>query len=314
LPYTGYTITALLNLEAFASDTVKEAARNVLDLINWSYALGAYQFKHYPPMRRRYEKASFQNLLEDYHTIFMKSWISYSTNALIGSKEDFGSPHAIMGVCMPYRPADETVKMVFDKGKGYFVKIGHGANSCPEIYSAGKHFLISAGGANRGKNSIILPRPICLFLNDNAEKLSSVLHLSGPGTDFMQWNNTGVYKNFATAAGPVYIPSNWKPSATKDNWSIYSLKDSISVIVYSTAQFGLFTVIEGNNNSDLLESIIKANPVNEKLASEFIFLDGSNITYEVNAPSNKWVISSLNKVGTNRNYEKWPLIEGDFNK
>jgi hypothetical protein len=265
-------------------------------------------------MRRRYEKAYFQDLQEDYHSIFMKSWISYSSNILVDNKADYSSPHALMGVCMPYRLADETVKKVFEKGAGYFVKMGHGANSCPEIYAAGNHFLISAGGANRGKGSIILPRPICLFLNDTASKLSSVLHLSGPGADYMQWNNTGVYKNFAVAAGPVSIPGTWIPTAIKDNWSFYTLKDNISVAVYSTANLGLFVVSEGNLNTTSLESIIKSNSDLDKLVSEFHFSNGDIINYEVKAPSSKWVINSINGTVTDRAYEKWPLIQGDYYK
>ncbi|WP_394767610.1 hypothetical protein, partial [Ferruginibacter sp.] len=52
MPYTGYTITGLLNLEAFASEKIRKDARDVLDYMNYTYAIGSYQFKHYPPMRR----------------------------------------------------------------------------------------------------------------------------------------------------------------------------------------------------------------------------------------------------------------------
>jgi predicted small lipoprotein YifL len=314
LPYTGYTITALLNLEAFASEKLRKEARKVLDYINWCYALGSYQLKHYPPMRRRYEKASFQNITADYHSIFMKSWVSYSSIQNFSKMIDGGTPHALMGACMPYRPADAVVNMLFDKGNGYFVKMGHGASSCPEIYSAGKHFLISAGGTNRGKSSLILPRPICLFLNDSAEKLSSVIHLSGPGTDYMQWNNTGVYKNFACAAGPVFIPFSWKPVTVKDNWSVYSLKDGITVAVFSTDNFGLIAMFEGNLANSLQDELITANPSAEKLLTEFHFPDGRKITYDVNAPKNKWVITSSDNQVTDRNFDQWPLIDGDYKK
>ncbi len=38
-----------------------------------------------------------------------------------------------------------------------------------------------------------------------------MIHLAGPGTDFMKWNNTGVYRNFACAKGPVFVPDSFKP-------------------------------------------------------------------------------------------------------
>ena len=166
LPYIGYTITALLNLEAFASDKLKKEARNVLDYMNWTYALGSYQLKHYPPMRRRYEKAGITDITTDYQSIFMKSWLSFSPVTEFDKNIGGGEVHALMGAIMPYRPADKVVETIFDKGNGYFVKLGHGPQSCPEIFSAGKKFLLSAGGVNRGKFSIIVARPITLFLNE----------------------------------------------------------------------------------------------------------------------------------------------------
>ena len=48
-PYIGYTITALLNFEAFGAEPLRVAAREVLDTLNWSYALGSYRLRHFPP-------------------------------------------------------------------------------------------------------------------------------------------------------------------------------------------------------------------------------------------------------------------------
>ncbi|MEP6746883.1 MAG: hypothetical protein ABJB86_04105 [Bacteroidota bacterium] len=314
LPYTGYTITALLNLEAFGSGNIKTAARNVLDYMNWCYALGSYRLKHFAPMRRRYEKAGFQFLTTDYHSVFMKAWLGYSTNDSFNKNIDGALPHALMGSCMPYRPSDEVVEMLFNKGSGYFVKLGHGPYACPEIYAAGKHFLISAGGANRGKKSIIVPRPICIFLNDPADKLSDVIHLAGPGTDFMQWNNTGVYKNFACAAGPVYVPSSMKPMITKGDWSVYSMHDSITIAVYSTAKCGLVIVFEQVASGGLIDELLMLNPTAENLNMQFVFPGGQKINYDLTAAKDKWIIVSAEGKNTDREYDKWPLIEGDIYK
>jgi hypothetical protein len=312
LPYIGYTITALLNLEAFASENVRTEARHVLDYVNWCYALGSYQLKHYPPMRRRYEKAGIQELTTDYHSVFMKSWLSYSPSIKWYSDSNLSSPHALMGVCMPYRPADKVIGMIFDKGDGYFVKLGHGSGASPEIYSAGKNFLLSAGGVNRGASSMIIPRPITLFLNDTAVNLSETFHLSGPGTDFMNWNNTGVYKNFACTAGLVFVPKSVKPVRKDENWSIYATKDSLHIAVYSAIEFGLIAVFENSDPEKLLTQLMQVNPDADKLKACFQFPGGPKLTYNVLSPKDKWVIISENDSLLNRDFDKWPLIEGNL--
>ena len=311
-PYIGYTITALLNLEAFASDKVKTEARKVLDYMNWCYALGSYNLNHYPPIRRRYEKAGIQEFANDYQTVFMKSWLSYSPDLNYIPDIGIGNAHALIGACMPYRPADKAVEVLFNKGNGYFVQMGHGPVACPEIYSAGKHFLLSAGGANRGKRSLIVPRPITLFLDDNSANLSEAFHLSGPGTDYMRWNNTGVFKNFACAAGPVTVPSGITPLEKGNNWSVFSMKDSVSLVIYSTRNFGLIAIFEDRAYAALLNEIIKANPDQEQLMTHFQFPGGHKIIYNVYSPRNKWVIKSDNEELLERDFDNWPLI--DFKK
>ena len=314
LPYIGYTITALLNLEAFGSDAMQLAARDVLDYINWCYALGSYQLKHYAPMRRRYEKAGIQEIKTDYHSIFMKTWLSYSTLNFDASKGHTNSPHSLMAVTMPYRPADQVVKLQNNKMNGYYVKLGHGHKATPEIYSAGKHFLLSAGGVNRGELSLIVARPICLFLNDQAATQSETFNIAGPGIDFKGWNNTGVYSNFACAAGPVNIPSNYKPIAQKGNWLMYQMKDDIILVIYSTPKFGLMAVFENVSTTNLLDQVVALNLNAEKLITSFQFPNGAKISYDVFAPKSKWVIKSVNDELQKRNFDRWSLIDGNFNE
>lgn len=313
LPYIGYTITALLNLEAFGSDDMQLAARDVLDYINWCYALGSYQLKHYAPMRRRYEKAGIQEIKTDYHSLFMKAWLSYSPLNFDNSKGHTSSPHSLMGVTMPYRPADQVVKLQNDKMNGYYVKLGHGRNASPEIYSAGKHFLLSAGGVNRGELSLIVARPICLFLDDSATSLSETFNIAGPGIDFKGWNNTGVYKNFACAAGPVSIPSNCKPIAQIGNWVMYQMQDGIVLVIYSTPKFGLMAVFENIPATNLLDQVVALNLNGQNLNTSFQFPNGAKISYDVLAPKSKWVIKSVNDELQKRNFDRWSLIDGNFN-
>ncbi|UXX79814.1 hypothetical protein N7E81_01680 [Reichenbachiella carrageenanivorans] len=313
IPYIGYTITALLNLEAFAAEKVSKTARDVLDYINWSYALSSFNLKHFPPMRRRYEKASIQELTTDYHSGFIKSWLSYSDIKNYDKNIGAAGRHALMGAVMPYRPSDRFVEMLFEKQEGYFVRQGHGPEGSPEISSAGKHFMISAGGVNRGKKSQIVARPICLFLDDRTDHLSEVFHLSGPGDDFMQWNNTGVYKKFACAAGPVSIPKDMQAVAKSGNWSCYTGAHNISIVVFSENDLGILVVFEDVDPSVIFEEVLKSNPNAELLAGQFKFPDGSWLKYDVKAEKNQWVMKSEDGQSLDRDFDSWPLIEGKFN-
>ncbi len=239
----------------------------------------------------------------------MKSWLSFSPVTNFDKDISSGEVHALMGACMPYRPADKVVEMIFKKSDGYFIQMGHGPVSCPEIYSAGSNFLLSAGGANRGKASIIVARPICLFLNDSSKDLSSVIHLAGPGTDFMKWNNTGVYRNFACAKGPVFVPESFIPVQKNETWSVYSTKDSLLIAVHSVADFGLIALFKNRKAGTLIADLMKANPYANQLKSGFLFPDGSKISYDVSAPQDQWVMVSADGKMLDRNFDQWSLIE-----
>lgn len=312
MPYVGYTITALLNLEAYASKKVKKEARDVLDYMNFCYAMGSYNYKHFPPMRRRYDQANRYKLTTGYHSVFMKAWMSF----LPGAKTNFdigkGEAHAIIGACMPYRPADKITDLLFEKDNGYFVKMGHGKDACPEIYAVGKNYLLSAGGVNRGKKSQIVARPITLFINDGAKNLEETFHLSGPGTDFMAWNNTGVYKGFACAAGPVSIPKEHQPIFKSNTWSVFEVGENVFLAVFSSDKLGIMAIFENQDPEKLVRNLEKANPDMERLKTHFQFPGGSLIEYDVKAPKNKWVITQVDKSNIDREFDNWPLINGEF--
>lgn len=314
LPYIGYTITALLNLEAFSSEKVRNEARDVLDYMNWCYALGSFHLNHYPPMRRRYEKAGIQEFSNNYHSVFMKSWLSFLPGWRKNLDAGIGKEHALMAACMPYRPSDEVVRKQFDKRDGYFVKLGHGPEGCPEIYSAGKHFLLSSGGANRGSRSLIVARPTTLFLVDSVQNLSHTFHLAGPGTDFMKWNNTGVYENFACAAGPVAVPAGYKSISENEQWKIFSCGDSLLIAVHASPDLGILAIFDKQNPQELAEKLLGANPDPENLKSQFQFPGGSKIDFDVNAPKNMWVIKAVDGKPLNRDFDSWPLIAGELNQ
>jgi hypothetical protein len=310
-PYVAYTITALLNLEAFASAPVRDAARAALDLMNWSYALGSYRLRHYPPFRRNYTYASSTSLTFGYQTVFMNVWLSYAPGRLVPPVIPGNtSSHALIAAALPYRPPDHVVRLINDKSPGYFVRLGHGPDSSPEIYSAGPGFLLSAGGVHRGERSLIAARPIVLFLDDRAATLDEVFHLAGPGNDFRRWNNTGVHENFACAAGPIHVPARFKPSASGVAWQIYSGGPDLLVAVHSTPECGLIIVLPGTDAAALLTSLERANPTTTALTSAFTFPDGHRLTYDLHSKPNRWVLVSDADRPLDRNFEHWPLISG----
>jgi hypothetical protein len=152
-----------------------------------------------------------------------------------------------------------------------------------------------------------------LFLDDTATTLAQTFHLSGPGTDFKKWNNTGVYQNFSCAAGPVFIPSGYQPVASNHNWSVFSGGNGVNIVVYSTDNLGIMVVYEGKEAKTLLAAILKVNPDTEKLNDHFTFPEGYTVYYDVNTPQNKWVIKSYREEVPERNFDLWPLMNGRFN-
>lgn len=110
-------------------------------------------------------------------------------------------------------------------------------------------YLISAGGVNKGLLSSIVARPITLLVDDSAQDLSEVAHMGGPCKNFTGWNNTGVFEDFAVAAGPVFVSTGWTPACQEDGWSIYAPlpdRQGLIVAVRSASDFGHITIMHDN--------------------------------------------------------------------
>lgn len=312
-PYIGYTILGLLNLEAFASDPLRAAARDLLDYMNWTYALGSHRLRNFPSFRRRYEYANMTSLTGGYQTSYLTAWLSYAPMTLPLAKfPEVNSTHAIMGACLPYRPPDAVVRMLFDKGTGYFVRIGHGRAASPETYSAGSGYLLSAGGVNRGKLSVLVARPITLLTDDSPEQLAGVFHLAGPGKDFHGWNNTGVYRNFACAAGPIHVPAGATAVAADAGWKIFPLPRGSLLATHSTPDASVLAVFPAGEAAALLASLNHANPDAAALAHTFQFPGGAKLTYDLLSPQDRWVMISADGQSLDREFDRWPLIDGQL--
>ena len=312
-PYIAYTILGLLNIEGYASPRLSLAARNVLDYMNFCYALGSYNLRRFPPFRRRYEYAHMTSLTASYHTTFIKTWLSFADPELNLPKiQAAATSHGEMAAATRYRLPDVTVDLILNKPKAYFVKLGHGVEAAPEIYSADPKFLITAGGVNRGESTVLVARPITLICENATEHVSSTFSISGPGTDFKQWNTTGVYKNFACAAGPVHVPSFAKLVAENKIWKIYQAAKGLLVAVHSEVNFGIFTILPNQDPAALLTQLTELNSSEVILRTQFKTLDSHTLTYDTLSPKDKWVMCTDNDKALDRDFDRWPLLSGDY--
>ena len=310
-PYLGYTYSSLLNLDAFAKGEVKELATQILDMINWQYALNSYKFKHFPPFRRRFKDAFDKEIVSDYHSVMLMVWADFYDDSL---KLDIshGKHHALWASMLPYRPSDKTIEWTLNKPNPYFVKMGHGYNSCPEIVSGDKSYLLSAGGVNQGRRSLIMAKPTVLFLDDEALELKDIFHMYGPGENFIDWNNTGVYRDFACTKGKVHIPEGRQAIFSSDSWQVFLISKEIFLNVYSEKELGIMAIVRAKSAEESLESIQSNNSDQQLLKKQFKHPNGTEIAYDLDSPKKMWVIKTINDIAVNRKFEQWPLFEGNI--
>jgi len=291
---------------------VRLTARKVLDRANWEYALGSLSLRRFAPFRRQLRKASVTSLNSDYHTALMKVWMSLGKETSLDLALAGGLHHALWACLLPYRLPDETANWVEEKPNSYFVRIGHGAKASPEIYSGGKDYLISAGGIHRGKRSMIVARPITFMFEDQAQELEDVFHLAGPGSEFTEWNNTGVHKDFACAAGPVHIPDGQTPAMANNLWSVYQCNENLSLAIHSRQDLGIVCLFRNSDAAEVLWQVSESNSDPRLLYSEFQWPGGKRITYDVNAPKDQWVVISAGGQAVPRTHDRWPLMTGEI--
>ena len=315
-PYIGYTLTALLNLHAFADDPVSEAAGRILDRANWEYGLGSLSYRRFPPFRRRSERAADTDLDGDYHTALVKAWMSLrrdgdSTRWQLRS----GEHHALWAAFTSYRLPAVTAEWIEEKPREYFAMLGHGSDGSPEVYSGGPGYLITAGGVARDEFNQAVARPTTLLLDDRLLELSGVLRISGEGEDHRQWNNTGVYKRFAVGKR-LEIPVSWWPSISSAGWAIYQRNprngSRVNVLTYTSDAVSLFYLLPDFDPQTLLDIMMRKNPSDDLLANEFNTYFDETIRYDIDAPKDTWVIQSVSGFAINRSLDSWALLEGSF--
>jgi hypothetical protein len=310
-PYLGYTYSSLLNLNAFATGEIRDLATKILDMINWQYALNSYQFKHFPPYRRLFKDTFAQEIVSDYHSVMLMVWAGFLKDSL-KTEIAQGKHVALWAAMLPYRPADKVMEWTLNKPHPYFVKIGHGYNSCPEICSGDRSYLLSAGGANQGRRSMIMSKPTILFLDDSAQTLKETFHAYGPGEDFMKWNNTGVYEDFACTKGRVHIPEGKQAELTSDDWQIFPISEGIHLAIYSQKDLGLMVIVRAPSARKALHGILTSNPDKRLYSTQFKHPNGNLMEYDLDSRKDTWVIKRINNHPVDRKFDHWPLFEGNL--
>jgi hypothetical protein len=238
----------------------------------------------------------------------LKVWATLYDNSL-SIDISRGEHHALWATFVSYKPADKVMEWILNKPKSYFVKMGHGYNSCPEIISGDNEYLLSAGGANQGRRSLIVAKPIILFLNDSASEMEDTFHMFGPGDNFVDWNNTGVYQDFACAKGKVNFPKGKQAITSSANWQIFSITEDVFLATFSKKELGLMVIVHSNSAKNVLEKIIQNNSDERQLNHRFHHPNGNIIEYDLESPKDQWVITSVNKNSTGRNFSKWAFFE-----
>ena len=310
IPYSGYTITALLNLEGFASERLSEKARELLDTIMYKFALGSLDMRRCVPFRRQPEKAGTTTFEEDDASIIARVWANIDEPGFEILPIASRLHQAFLASVMPYRVPDRTMALIKTKDSPYFVQLGRGPLASPEVFSVGSGYLLSAGGVSREATSDIVARPTTLILSDDETDYTNCFHIPGSG-DYTTWNNTGVYRNFACGNAPVVVPAKADLSARDGDWCVYEL-ESLLIGVYSNAteQLGLLVLFPdyAGTASQLATDLAAANPNDEDLFETFVWPDGNTISYDPNAPKGTWAIESYNDDGLDREYDTWPRI------
>lgn len=313
-PYLGYTVQALLNLEAFPeSEEVRGLARLALDTMNAQYAVGSLDFRRCAPYRRRLEKGMNPLLANDPHTQVMRVWCAPESKTLAVASRGDGH-QALLAAVMPYQLPPAFRAWTLAKPREYFVKIGRGLGASPEIYSGSPDFLLGSGGVFRGLRASIVARPTTLLLRDRAPDLSGCFHIPGQGR-WWHWNNTGVHRRFAVGNYPVSIPENYPPVVKEGAWSVHAPEcaPGLLIVVHNAENFGLLALFPESVETPqaLLDRVRAANPEEGSVRRRFVWPGGAALGYDVNARRGVWPITEVAGKTVERDYDLWPQWDGD---
>ncbi len=313
-PYNGYTMTALLIIDAYAEHTqLKSAVRALLDRLSYQFALSDMQLRRSVPFRRQLSRADRTNFFEDPLSVMMAAW--FGEEYAIDTIAMFGNHHqALIAAIMPYRPGEGVVKELGIPAGERLSIIGRGASASPEIHAQGTGYLLSAGGVSRGNISSIVARPITLLLGDGAVDRNDCFYIAGKG-EFTSWNNTGVHRDFAVANGMVHYPSSMQPVFEKNGFTLFlPLTDNdLYVILYDDENLGILALMPNwkGSTEELADKISMENSNKEALYHTFCHPNGSVYRYNPEANRDTSVMISVDDHFLRRDFAAWPRLSFD---
>jgi hypothetical protein len=317
-PYSGYTLTALVVIHAFAGEPeLVSVCQRLLDRLSYQFALSSMGLRRVVPFRRHLVRAHRTGVYEDPMSAAMLVWCGDAS--VRGSVEGRSNlHHAMVPAAMPYRPGGLVTEWVngirsspLPNGGEGLVLIGRGRRASPEIHWRGNGYMISAGGVSWGRRSSIVARPTVLIKDDGVTDIRGMLRIEGEG-ECTTWNNTGVHRDLAVGKGTLVVPDGWSAAAESEDWGVYSLGGDGGgwILTYSDRGLALFTVVpDGAEAADVLVRRVQAaNRPADLIAGRLVAPDGTAFGYDVNASRGTWVLSTVNGTALDRDCRAWPRL------
>lgn len=311
-PYIGYTLMALLTLEAYAADPVADAARATIDRINYEYALGSIGLRRWAPYRRQRSRADRTDLSDHPHTAMMRTWVALAGHAV--PPVESNTHQAIYAALMPYRLPESVADLAVSTSTERYVQIGRGPRASPEIYSAGDGWLLSAGGTGRPTRSQIVARPITLMLADGADDLSQLFWLGGEGAH-ERWNNTGVVYGAAVGEAPLHVPAGRVAVDQAGPWHLF-VDDAtgVSIAAAETDLVAALVILDAaggeGSTSSAFSQLSADNPAQSLDEGRLLLADSVVVHFDIGAPHNRWVITAVDGEPTESDLTEWPRLSG----
>eukprot|EP00043_Microstomoeca_roanoka_P009490 m.90073 g.90073 ORF g.90073 m.90073 type:complete len:723 (+) comp14599_c0_seq7:126-2294(+) len=349
LPYLGYFMMALLIVyEAAPPSPLKDRAREVLDMLAYTYALGSLEFRRNAPFRRRLDYANRTHLRENALSNMMMVWAEKAGVCTFSLQESDmastenttasarlsthlsdlpGVEKALYAIACSYCPDKAVLQCAFHKESAYFARIGHGLKSSPELFSAGPGWLLAAGGVAHPASHIVA-RPTTIMLEgDDALHVYDLFRLPGAGKKWKLWNNTGLFFNIAIGNGEPQVPTSClgQRPVVCGYWAVYPTRHAtIFIATYWHNGVGVLAVFD--RTTDPIELATRLDELNGDLLPIGVFhllCDGivrcsfdevdsfqyNSFAYNVNNPRHQWIITQVNGEQVDDAFYSWPHVD-----